>query len=80
MNHLQQSKNGVTINMKFDPDKYRHAIAELKLSKEQEDELLLALWDIMRMFAELGHGVNSINTFFPDVFKKDKQDSGNMTH
>jgi hypothetical protein len=56
--------------LKCNPDKYRHAIAELDMSTEQEDELLFALWDIMRLFAEVELGVNNINSIFPSVFEK----------
>lgn len=65
--------------MKCNPDKYRHALAEHNLTTEQEDELLFILWDIMRMFAELGHGVNSINTIFPTFDEKADQDTENLS-
>lgn len=62
------------------PDKYRHAIAELGLTKAQEDELLFALWDIMRLFAEMGHGVNAINNIFPTFFEKADQETKTVQH
>lgn len=73
MNHLQPPKNGVTI-MKCNPDKYREHIASFEMTREQEDELLFALWHIMKLFAELGHGVNSINNIFPNIFEKTDQE------
>lgn len=56
--------------MKLNPDDYRSDIASLNLTHEQENELLKSLWEIMRMFVELGYGVNSINNIFPELFDK----------
>lgn len=64
--------------LKCNPDDYRQDIASLNLSPEDEDELLYTLWDMMRMFAETGHGVSSINTIFPPIFDKADQDNENM--
>lgn len=67
----------------LEPDEYRAHLADFNLTKAQEDELLHTLWDMMRMFAELGHGVNSINSVFPSIFENadqtdaDLPDSGN---
>lgn len=38
----------------FDPSKYRAELADLKLTDEQERELLATLWSIMYNFVELG--------------------------
>lgn len=59
--------------MKCNPDDYRGDIASLNLTREQEDELLLTLWEIMRMFVEMGYGVHSINKVFPSIFEKADQ-------
>ncbi len=65
--------------LKCNPDKYRHAIASFNMCTEQEDELLHSLWGIMRLFAELGHGVNSINTIFPTFFESSAQASKSLS-
>ncbi len=59
--------------MKCNLDDYRDDIAEFNLTKAQEDDLLLALWEMMRMFAEMGYGVSTINSFLPEVFEKADQ-------
>ena len=65
-------------HMKCNPDDYRDDIASFNMTKEQEDELLLTLWEIMRMFVEMGYGVNSINSVFPTIFESADQDSENL--
>jgi Zn-dependent oligopeptidase len=77
MNHLPHLKNGVTM-LNCNPDKYRHAIASLNMSTTQEDELIYCIWDIMNMFAELGHGVHSINTISSIFVEKARQESGEI--
>lgn len=63
---------------KYNPDDYRADIASLKLSEEQENLLLHTLWEMMRMFVEMGHGVNNINSIFPPILDQADHDSGNM--
>jgi len=64
--------------LKCNPDDYREALAHFNMSTEAENELLFVLWDIMRMFAEMEHGVSSINNIFPSIFEKTDQDSGKL--
>ena len=42
--------------MKLDLDEYRKDLADLGLSRQQEDELLRTLWQIMTAFVDLGWG------------------------
>ncbi|TDF41291.1 hypothetical protein EYS14_00050 [Alteromonadaceae bacterium M269] len=64
--------------MKCNPDDFRENLADLHLTIEQQNELLLTLWEMMRTFAETGQGVNSINNLFPPIFENADQDSGNL--
>jgi hypothetical protein len=77
MNHLHQPKNGVNI-MKCNPDDYRDEFKCFDLTREQEDEVIFALWEIVRMFVELGYGVNSINKVFPTLLENTDQDFMNL--
>ena len=56
--------------MPFNPDDYRSDIASLKLTAEQEDELLKTLYEIMFGFAELGWGVSALDQVLPDIFAR----------
>lgn len=47
----------------LDPDKYREQLAEFALTREQENELLATLWQIMRTFVEIGFGLDSVQLF-----------------
>lgn len=44
----------------FDPDSYRSEMADLGLTRAQENELLTILWSILTGFLELGWDVDSI--------------------
>lgn len=44
----------------LNPDRYRAHLEGFDLTKEQEDELLSTLWDIMRTFVEIGFGLDSV--------------------
>ncbi|MEO9623044.1 MAG: hypothetical protein ABJH28_12515 [Paraglaciecola sp.] len=78
MNPLQPPENGVNI-MKCNPDDYREDLAYFDMTTEQEDELLFTLWEMMRTFAEMGQGVQSINNIFPQIFEKADQDTVNLS-
>ena len=54
--------------MRCQPDIYRADIASLNLTREQEDELLQTLWEIMRSMVEISWGVDNINSLLPDMF------------
>lgn len=56
--------------MKCNPDDFRENFADLDMSKEKEDEVILTLWEMMRTFAEMGQGVSSMNNIFPTIFDK----------
>jgi len=49
-------------------DHYRDDLRELSLSKEQEDELLQTLWNIMGIFVDIGWGVDSVQVILPELF------------
>jgi hypothetical protein len=48
-------------------EEFRPELAEFKMSKEQEDELLLTLWQIMNAFVDFGWGVDSVQMVFPEL-------------
>jgi hypothetical protein len=59
--------------MRCEPDIYREDIASLNLTREQEDELLQTLWEMMRTMVEIGWGVDTINRLLPELFDKTGQ-------
>ena len=44
-------------SVSFDPETYAHHIAELDLTPDQRDELILAIANIMIAFVDLGFGI-----------------------
>ncbi len=62
----------------FDPEKQRDRLKKFELTKEQENELLLALWNIARMMAEMGQGVEQTQTILYSIFKKAGYDSDKL--
>ena len=62
----------------FNPDKQRQRFERFQLTKEQEDTLLLSLWNSMRIMAELGHGIEQNQTFITDWLERHGQDSENL--
>ena len=56
-------------DLAFNPDHFREDLAELELSREQENAILESLWNIMCAFIDIGWGVDSIQLLFPDLFK-----------
>ncbi len=64
--------------LKLNPDDYREDIAEFELTREQEDELLSTLWNMMRTFVDIGWGVDTVQLFLPDLFEKAGQDPGKL--
>jgi hypothetical protein len=60
-----------TANMRCDVDDYCKHLKDLALTPEQEAELLYTLWDMMRMFVEIGYGVDAINKIFPSIFENE---------
>ena len=63
--------------MQFDPDEYRADISHFELTKQQEDELLLSLFHIMKTFVELGWGVENTQLALKDMFR-DSDKSANV--
>ena len=59
-----------TAPFQFKPEKYRAHIAHFDMDQAQQDDLLRALWNIMTLFIDLGLGVESVQQFFPDIFKE----------
>ena len=64
--------------LKLDPDEFREDIAEFGMTREQEDEYLQTLWNILCIFVDLGWGVETVQNFLPELFEKAGQDSGNL--
>lgn len=62
------------MHMNCNPDDYREDIAAFNLTREQEDELLLTLWEMMRAMVEMGWGVDNINRILPQLEEITDQD------
>jgi hypothetical protein len=73
MNDLLYTEKGVTI-MKCNPNDYRDDFASFNLTEEQEDELILTLWEMARAFVEAAYGVHPINNIFTSVANKTGQE------
>ena len=71
-------KNIEAADCKFDADEYRDDLAGLDMTKEQQDELLQTLWNIMSAFVDIGWGVDTVQMFLPDLFKNAGPDSGKL--
>ena len=65
--------------MRCNPDDYRDDFKSFGLTNKQENEIIFALWEIMRLFVELGHGVNSINRVFPNILEITDQVDEDLT-
>ncbi|GAB5470738.1 MAG: hypothetical protein Kilf2KO_37680 [Rhodospirillales bacterium] len=60
--------DAATTAVTFDPRWYRQELEECDtLTEEQANELLLALWEIMKAFVHLGWGVDSIYRVLPGL-------------
>ena len=47
----------------LDPDEYREDLDDFDLTRDQQDEMLAVLWNIMRTFVEIGFGLDSVQMF-----------------
>ncbi len=63
--HRQTGNAAPADSLDLDPHEYREHLEGLHLTEAEENELLLALWSIMKAFVDLGFGVDSIHHFFP---------------
>ena len=52
--------------LQINPDEYREDLADFDLTKEQQDELLQTLWNMMSMMVDLGWGLDSVQLFAPN--------------
>lgn len=57
----------------FDDPKYRAALECDDLTDEQATELLRAVDSIMRMFVDLGFGVDAVQLALPELFSKQSE-------
>lgn len=62
----------------LNPDEFRDDLAEFELTREQENELLQTLWNIMSTMVNIGWGVDSVQMLLPDLFEKAGDDYGNL--
>lgn len=62
----------------LEPDHFRADLEAFQLTREQENELLQTLWNIMAAFVDIGWGVDTVQMFLPDVFEKAVSDSGKL--
>ena len=59
----------------FNPEDYRHHLEGMALSKQQQNELLETLWQIMSTMVDIGWGVDSVQMMLPELFENAGQDS-----
>lgn len=64
----------------FNPDEYREELRECGYTKEQEDQLLQALWDIMSTMVYMDWGLDSIHLILPQIFSKASTDSDKLVN
>ena len=60
---LKEEQTAIAPPPVLDPDRYREHLKEFELTKDQQDELLAALWHIMRTFVDIGFGLESVQLF-----------------
>ncbi len=61
----------------LDPDEYREDLAAFNLTREQENELLAVLWNIMCTMVDIGFGEDSVQMILPAILKNASADSVN---
>ncbi len=61
----------------LDYDAYRANLAELELTKEQEDELLLILWNIMCTMCDLSLDMDSVHMIIPAILNSALEEEPN---
>lgn len=57
----------------LDVERYRGDLAELKLTPEQERELLETLWGMMAAFVDLGFSSKNIDDVLPTIFESQEK-------
>lgn len=62
----------------FDMDAYRDDLAELDLTREEQTEILQALWQVMSSFVDIGWGVSNVQLLMPDLLGDVAPDSKNL--
>lgn len=55
------------IGLKFNPDEYRHHLADYQLTREEQDEFLRSLSIIIQIFVDLGFGSDPLQLLFPEM-------------
>jgi len=66
--------------LEFKADDYRAELKGCGYSKEQEDQLLQALWDIMSTMVYMDWGLDSIHLILPEIFVKAGSDSDKLVN
>lgn len=56
-------------------DKYRHHLSKMQLSREQEDELLLAVWSVVEHFVDVGLGWGAVQAVLEGSEQDSKKDA-----
>ncbi|MEW8026305.1 MAG: hypothetical protein AB2806_01000 [Candidatus Thiodiazotropha sp.] len=74
-NRNPPAKEGALPPLMLDPEQYREHLEEFGLSREQENELLEALWHILYTFVEIGFGLDSVQLFVSPETEKASRDS-----
>lgn len=64
--------------LKLNPDRYREHLSTFDLSDDQQNELMLILWNIMTTLVDIGWGVDTVQYFLPEIFENSSSDSGKL--
>ncbi len=67
---MKDNEKETTIQpLSLDPDKYRQHLEDMDFSKEQENELLQILWNIMSTMVDIGFGEHSVQMVLDSLLK-----------
>lgn len=79
--HTTQKGSGLP-PLQFDPDDYRAELKELNLTREQEDEFLVLLWNLISHFVDIGFGIEAtqlvIAAHFAECFETENGEDGDL--
>ena len=57
---------------------YREHLSEFELTEDQQNDMMLVVWNMMNIFVDIGWGVDTVQMFLPELFGKASPDSGKL--
>lgn len=64
-----EQQNKAYPKLEFNPNEHRDDLKELDLTREQEDELLQALWQIISTIVDMGWGIETTQIVLQHIFE-----------